>query len=557
LVVVIPRAMLPLVLLALPALAVAEVEVVSASPGSVSVTIYRDLFALVTETRTVDLPAEAHTLAFDNVVETLIPASAVVGELDRKVLERNYDYESLAPASLLRRSIGREVTLTRLLPGSGRVTQTTAVIAAAGDDGVVLRTPDGHEALNCSGLPERLTFSEIPGDLHPTPRLSVRLAAGKAGKHSIRLSYIAQGFAWRSDYVAQLDAAGKHAEFTGWATLRNLTRTTLRQATVQVVAGRLNLLYDEDGGTSTIGATEDFEDETELQDARNQRLDEMFQEQEAGEDLAFLHGCYPLGKPKAQELYQLYQRERRFGGMNYAGSEMLEEVVVTGLRGSMLPPEALADYHLYRIPWPTDLNARQTKQAVFLQKPRVKVDRFYSLHLDLDSEEDFEDEWGAIPMLPSIKIGFRNDRSSGLGEPLPAGMLRVFERDGEESIFAGESQLGDKPVGVPVELEFARALDLAVTMTLEDDPGDFDADDAEAVDIGLQVVNAKARAVKLEIRQELPDHFGNARVAKSSQRPTRKFGDYTWQLKIAPNSVGTLDYRLISRDADDEEDEDE
>ena len=44
--------------------------------------------------------------------------------------------------------------------------------------------------------------------------------------------------------------------------------------------------------------------------------------------------------------------------------------------------EELGDYQLYRLPWATDLNARQTKQAVFLVKPRVKVERFYSYFFD-------------------------------------------------------------------------------------------------------------------------------------------------------------------------------
>jgi len=44
-----------LCLLAAPSFG-AGVEVISPRPDSVSVTIYRDLFALVTETRTVDLP---------------------------------------------------------------------------------------------------------------------------------------------------------------------------------------------------------------------------------------------------------------------------------------------------------------------------------------------------------------------------------------------------------------------------------------------------------------------------------------------------------------------
>ena len=71
------------VLLALAALSAAhadEPRVISPRPDSVSVTIYRDLFALVTETRTIDLPAGPVTLVFDGVVETLIPQSAVIAD---------------------------------------------------------------------------------------------------------------------------------------------------------------------------------------------------------------------------------------------------------------------------------------------------------------------------------------------------------------------------------------------------------------------------------------------------------------------------------------------
>ena len=60
---------------------------ISPRPDSVSVTIYRDLFALVTETRTVDLPEGPVTLEFDGVVDTLIPQSAVIAGTQRAVAE--------------------------------------------------------------------------------------------------------------------------------------------------------------------------------------------------------------------------------------------------------------------------------------------------------------------------------------------------------------------------------------------------------------------------------------------------------------------------------------
>ena len=78
---------------------------------------------------------------------------------------------------------------------TGRVTRTLATVVAVGE-GVVLETADGVEALYCSGLPERLELMRIPDELLAKPRLSVRLAAGEAGPRTVKVSYLAHGFAW-------------------------------------------------------------------------------------------------------------------------------------------------------------------------------------------------------------------------------------------------------------------------------------------------------------------------------------------------------------------------
>ena len=105
-------------------------------------TIYRDDLALITETRTVDLPAGAVTLVVEDVVETLLPQSAIVTEPARPLAESNFDFDRLTPHSLLERSIGETVTITRTNPATGRVTRTAATIVSVGE-GVVLQTADG------------------------------------------------------------------------------------------------------------------------------------------------------------------------------------------------------------------------------------------------------------------------------------------------------------------------------------------------------------------------------------------------------------------------------
>lgn len=534
-----------------------DMRVISARPDAVSVTIYRDLFALITETRIVDLPAGPVTLQFDGVVESLIPQSALISGAERAVDESNYDFERLTPASLLLESIGRQVTLWRTNPATGRARQLSATLVAANEEGVIFSTADGTEALQCSGLPERLTFEEIPGDLRAQPALSIRLGAGNPGRRELRVRYLAHGFAWNADYVAHLDGSGNRMDLAGWITLRNLTGATFRDAQVQLVAGRLNLLDVEDGGTSTLGDTADYFDDS-MDEARAERLEEMLEEyEEESEDVQYFGGCYPLGTTqiaRAAEAIDAIVAED-VGAMRYAAGEELEEVIVTGLRGSMALREQVADYQMYRLPIATDLNARQTKQVAFLRKPEVKVDRFYSLRIasELNYEPMFLDEENALFPL-AIKVGWRNLASEGLGEPLPGGQVRFFERIESGEVFAGDAKLDDSPVGTPVELGIGHSLDLGFTV---DDPVDepqpgrlFALNRRVHLPLNLRIVNAKPGAVSVEIRQGPLMDMENMRVTHASSPPQRKSGDYAWRFSVSAHATQVLSYTISGRERD-------
>ncbi len=515
-----------------------QIEVVSPQPDSVSVTIYRDLFALVTETRTVDLPEGPVTLSFEGVVETLLPESAVVADVGHELAERNFDYDALTPNNLLTRSIGKSVTITRTLPGSGRAVQTRATVVAANDAGITLRTDLGNEAFHCSGLPERLVFDHIPDDLHARPKLSVQLAAGPAGKRTMRLSYLAHGFAWKSDYVARLNAAGNRMDLTGWITLQNYTQASFRNAQVQVVAGKLHLLSTEDRGTSAAGNTDDYYDEAHLDEGRaeaRQKMQEAFEPKDS--QLQLFSGCHALPVPPEREDHHF--------------EEMQQEIIVTGMRNEAMAMmrsvdvmaatrEELGDYQLYRLPVATDLNARQTKQAVFFVKPRVKIERFYRFGFSVDNIRYLES------LTPDSVIAFENRKTSGLGEPLPAGYVRVFDTSGPREVFLGEARMYDKPVNLAVELDVSKAMDLG----LEIDANAGSPEELrekgldERADVELRAFNAKNVPVTLEIRQQIERYGPDPILSNSSDLFRRKDGNFVWHLQVPANGMKVLTYRV-------------
>jgi hypothetical protein len=545
-------------LCALPALA-EEIRIVSPRPDSVSVTIYRDLFALVTETRTVDLPAGPVTLVFDGVVDTLIPQSAAVADTGRVTNESNYDFDRLTPARILAKSIGKKVRLTRTNPATGKVREVDATLVAAGPRGVIFQTADGAEALQCSGLPEQLTFGELPGDPHAKASLSIRLAAGAAGRRQVKVSYIAHGLAWKADYVGNLDANAPAMELLGWLTLENFTTASFHDAHVQVVAGRLNLLGVENRGTSLIGDTAEIPDDDTLEEDRNDLLEEIRDypenlESDLPNPVEYFHGCYPLQNTsfRRKALGMVDSITAEDIGRFPDSDELQEIIVVTGFRGSMAVRENLADYQMYQLPGTTDLAARQTKQVAFLHAPAVKVDRFYALRL---ASEDMDDsvatDGNYLPI--DVKVGWRNRKADGLGEPLPGGTVRFFEAGPGGYSFVGENHLKDTSTETPVELMIAKSVDLGVALD-----GDEDAAEQKVgltgflmrrayLSVNLRVINDKPRAVTVEIRQGPVSDYQDWRVVGASLAPKRKAGDYVWRFEVPAGSERTLTYKVGGR----------
>jgi len=507
-----------------------EVTVFSARADSVAVTIYRDDLALITETRTVDLPADAVTLVIDDVVETLLPQSAIVTDSGRALAESNFDFDRLTPRSLLERSIGETVTITRTNPETGRVTRTAATIVAVGE-GVVLETADGAEALYCSGLPERLELMRVPEELLAKPRLSVKLAAGEAGPRTVKVSYLAHGFAWSSDYVAHLNERSDAMSLAGWATLTNSTGTVFEQAEVQLVAGRLNILEEYEGG-SAAEPVYAHDGETAVE-ARVRLINE-----EAFAEVALLRDCFATEIP-VEILRRELVRPTAMMFQRGVAQDSLEELAVTGSR---IEREEFGDYQLYRLPWRTDLAARQTKQVLFLDEPQVRVERFYSVRLASLAEPIDQNV-----TIPELVVRFENDEGDGLGEPLPSGVVRVFERYGESEVFAGEAEVGDRPVGLPVELTIGRAQNVMLEMSTASVEGDTRQDQVEVVvTTEHRIVNNKAVPIDLEIRHGVEPYYSNLKVDRTSRPMRRKYGDLAWRFVVPPGE-DLLSYRLSAR----------
>ncbi|MBI5502762.1 MAG: DUF4139 domain-containing protein [Deltaproteobacteria bacterium] len=122
--------------------------------------------------------------------------------------------------------------------------------------------------------------------------------------------------------------------------------------------------------------------------------------------------------------------------------------------------EGMFEYHLYTLQRPTDVADREQKQIELLSSDRLALDKKY--RLEGSSYWYVSEQSGPFENLPvDVWLEFRNVEESGLGLPMPAGVVRVYKADasgGQQ--FIGEDAIEHTPREERVRLRLGQAFDI-------------------------------------------------------------------------------------------------
>ena len=239
------RSLLPSGAAATPSAAPAQTTITDQT--DLSVTVYNSDLALVRDTRNIALQPGSFDLHFMDIAATVNPATIHFRSLTNpgalSVLEQNYEYDLLDPDKLLRKYIGREVTLVRMTHRGGEaVEEEVRARLLSYNNGPVWQI--GSEIV--TGLhADHIRFPELPGNLYSRPTLIWSLHNRGAARHRVEASYLATKLAWNADYVLTVGREDKAGDVDGWVTLTNNSGTAFRNARLQLVAGDLNRVRHE------------------------------------------------------------------------------------------------------------------------------------------------------------------------------------------------------------------------------------------------------------------------------------------------------------------------
>lgn len=572
------RWLLPL-MLCLPSLAHAggqaatSATVTSTHASDVAVTVYRDPYrdsgmmrsgwpggyALITETRTITLPKGESRLRFENVAEGLLPETAIVTGLPSGVREKNRDARLISPAGLVDAYLKRRVRIRRTDPATGRVREQSAVIQSGPDGGVLIRTDEGFEALRCSGLPERMIYPEVPDALSARPTLSILTRSDRAVTATIQLTYMAQGFDWSANYVGNMAPDGKKMGLFAWLTVANGGQQSFKDARLQVIAGKPNKRPNAPPPPPPASALN-------LQcwpldtTSTHPRRDWTRLPMPRGPDLSRFDAVGRNAPGSFESRKQRRAREKREGG--YAGNA--GDIVVTGTRmrraarqeaampvsvvsadyampapapppppppsgetvvaqGAQAQAEALGDLKLYRVPMRVTVAAQSQKQVAMIVQPEAQFDRIYRAQVAFGRD---------TPQPMPFLLRSTNSSEKGLGVPLPAGGLSLFETVAGRRLLAGEDDVADLAVGETVELALGQSPDVQWKLTRVKETPDRQ-------EWRVDITNARDAPVKVQVI--LPFD-----LAEKPPGIERGHGGWVLPVEVPDNGTAAVSYTLKS-----------
>jgi hypothetical protein len=193
--------------------------------------------------------------------------------------------------------------------------------------------------------------------------------------------------------------------------------------------------------------------------------------------------------------------------------------------------ERLGDYYLYPLSERTTIANLQTKQVSFLDVRGVPAEHGY----------EFRNPWlGTTETPQSAKAiySFSTGAHAGLGDQLPAGILRFYMRDRRgEPQFIGESQIEHTPMGSTMSLATGDAFDVKVRPVVDKrtrlGPLDWQTN------MRYELTNALPRAVTVKLLQQ--GLWGDSRITDESIKSTRRSADSAeWEVMVPANGKADL-----------------
>ena len=203
--------------------------------------------------------------------------------------------------------------------------------------------------------------------------------------------------------------------------------------------------------------------------------------------------------------------------------------------------ENFSEYHLYTLGRKTSVEDKESKQISLLQGSGVPVEKAFVVNGQNYYYRSAQTPGSPIKDPVMVYYKFKNDEKSGLGMPLPAGNVRVYQKDSKGGVlFAGKDRIDHTPKDETVSVHIGNAFDVVS----ERKQTDYKRIDSKTwqMEYEITIRNHKESAITVEVDEPI----GGSWEMLSHSYPYKKTGAFAAQFVVPVLKDGTavLKYRV-------------
>jgi len=147
----------------------------------------------------------------------------------------------------------------------------------------------------------------------------------------------------------------------------------------------------------------------------------------------------------------------------YGRNEMDKKSVAMEMaaRADQFAQESFSEYHLYSLGRRTSIHNNETKQISLLTGSGVPVEKVFVVEGQNFYYHNYQHPGTPLKDPVQVFYRFKNDQKSGLGIPMPAGVVRVYQADSKGGVqFAGEDRINHTPKDETLNIKIGNAFDV-------------------------------------------------------------------------------------------------
>ena len=206
--------------------------------------------------------------------------------------------------------------------------------------------------------------------------------------------------------------------------------------------------------------------------------------------------------------------------------------------------ESFSEYHLYSLGRRTSVEDKETKQISLLQGSGVPVNKVFVVN-----GQNFYYHNQSNPGSPQkdpvmVFYKFKNEEKAGLGMPLPAGNLRVYQKDSKGGVlFIGEDHIDHTPKDETVTVHIGNAFDVVA----ERKQTDYKRIDTHVWEMEFEITlrNHKETPITVEVNEPIG---GDWEMLSSTYKFTKTAAFAAqFRVPVVKNGTSVLKYRIRAR----------